>query len=223
LGVQKLVFNRYVGLPDDDCAPNKDQLRQALTDIEAMRISGDAVKLSVTVPQCFHPTSAAGCGAGRTYITIDPRGNVRPCNHSPLILGNLCRESLETILQSKQLESWHNLIPSECRKCSAFDFCGGGCKADTILNQSSKDSLMCRPFHPKEGNQFIVVSENLRPVLNPSFHQDSLPIDMDCQTRHILMNSLDGNITLKELGVLHGQKMLNLIGTMHHAGVIEFR
>ncbi|RLC18096.1 MAG: hypothetical protein DRI57_08900, partial [Deltaproteobacteria bacterium] len=97
MGARRLVFNRYVGQPGDNCAPTSAQLRQALSEIETLRVSGASVKVSGVVPQCFCTTSATGCGAGKTFITVDPTGNVRPCNHAPLILGNLRYDSLESI------------------------------------------------------------------------------------------------------------------------------
>jgi hypothetical protein len=76
MGINRLVFSRYVGLSDDECAPTVEQLKQALTDIESIQNTGAAIKLSVTIPQCFFPSSSRGCGAGRSYVTVDPWGNV---------------------------------------------------------------------------------------------------------------------------------------------------
>ena len=145
MGINRLVFSRYVGLYDDECAPTDEQLKQALTDIESIQNTGAAIKLSVTIPQCFYPSSSRGCGAGRSYVTVDPWGNVRPCNHSPLILGNLLDTSLDAMIDSEPLKTWHNLVSSQCKQCSEFALCGGGCKAEAMLNHQSYDSLIRLP------------------------------------------------------------------------------
>jgi len=152
MGINRLVFSRYVGLYDDECAPTDEQLKQALADIESIQNTGVAIKLSVTIPQCFHSSSSRGCGAGKSYITIDPWGNVRPCNYSPLILGNLLDTSLDLLdtsldamIDSEPLKTWHNLVSSQCKQCSELTLCGGGCKAEAMLNHQSYDSLIRLP------------------------------------------------------------------------------
>ncbi|MCP4350383.1 MAG: radical SAM protein [Desulfobacterales bacterium] len=223
LGVPRVVFNRYIGLPQDDCAPTTDQFKQALIEIEAMRVEGASVKLSVATPQCFHPTSTIGCEAGNSFITVDPWGNIKPCNHTSMTLGNLCCDSLDEVIDSKELEYWRNFIPTNCYRCSAFTICGGGCKAEAMLNQTNQDSLIQLPFLPKDKTEFLVLPDNLRPTTTTThFDYDDFFDGIDCQTRHILTNSLDGAATLKELGVKYGQNMLNLIGTMYKEGVVEF-
>jgi radical SAM protein with 4Fe4S-binding SPASM domain len=219
IGIKRMVFSRYVGHAEDNCAPNPEQLRQALTQIETLRVSGSAVKLSVAIPQCFHPTSALGCGAGKSYITVDPQGNVRPCNHAPLILGNLRRDSLERITNSAAMAYWHNLTPETCRDCSAFEICGGGCKAEAMLNNKPQDSLIQVPF--LSGTRFMVLPENLRPVATSRFNPQELPEGINCQIQGI-PPSFDGSLTLKEFGIRYGQNMLDCIGAMHSSGMVGF-
>jgi len=145
LGVQKVSFGRYIGLLKDDCMPTVEQFGQALNEIEALRVSGASVRLSVATPQCFQASSALGCGAGKSFITVDPWGNVRPCVRSPLILGDLRSQSLEAIMSSEKLHYWQSLIPPSCKDCSEFSLCGGGCKAEAMLNHQSYDSLIRLP------------------------------------------------------------------------------
>jgi radical SAM protein with 4Fe4S-binding SPASM domain len=145
LGVQSVVFNRYIGKIRDTCAPSFVQLHQAMADIELLREEGAAVKLSATIPQCFGENSTRACGAGKSFLTIDPWGNVKPCNHAPLILGNLTLQPLEEIIESTQSHYWENLLPETCTNCKDILICGGGCRAEAMLNQTNLDSLI-QPF-----------------------------------------------------------------------------
>ena len=222
LGVRQVVFNRYIGQSDDDCAPTPSQLKQALTDIEALRVSGANVKLSVTVPQCFHPTSATGCGAGDAFITVDPWGNVKPCNHTPMIVGNLRYDTIEQIMASQKLDYWRNLPLANCKDCAALAACGGGCRAEAMLNQSNYDSLATKPFLSEDKTDFLVLPDYLHPLATQTFSKEDFVAEIDRQSREILLNSLDGTTTLKDLGMRYGQPMLDLIGAMHHEGIVEF-
>lgn len=219
LGVKQVVFSRYVGTPSDRCAPNQEQIKYALREIESIRISGAPVKLSVSIPQCFYFSCALGCGAGVSYITIDPWGNVRPCNYSPLVGGNILFDSLDSILNSEQFKMWRNFVPKACRGCSAFLICRGGCKAEAMRNHQSKDTLMNSPF--ESSAKFTMVSEHLRPVTAGSLSDFSQEITEDALK--ILTAALNEGVTLKEIGMKHGQEMLDFIGSMHHHGMIEFK
>jgi len=62
-------------------------------------------------------------------ITIDSNGNVRICNHSRTILGNIFKHSFDEMLYSDYALSWVSNIPEYCTNCSIYDDCKGGCKA----------------------------------------------------------------------------------------------
>jgi radical SAM protein with 4Fe4S-binding SPASM domain len=73
-----------------------------------------------------------GCGAGRTYVCIQPNGNVTPCVYMPdRVMGNLRDQTLQKIIDNSPLwdllnnrdERW-----GHCGKC-AFRYYCGGCRA----------------------------------------------------------------------------------------------
>ena len=64
-----------------------------------------------------------------SYYTIDPMGNVRPCNHTPTILGNLLNESFAEITAPQRLAPFMRAVPEFCQPCRLRDTCQGGCKA----------------------------------------------------------------------------------------------
>ena len=65
----------------------------------------------------------------RKPITVDINGNVRVCNHSPVIAGNIYEKPLYEILHSDYVESWNNIIPEICKNCNWWEKCRGGCRA----------------------------------------------------------------------------------------------
>jgi radical SAM protein with 4Fe4S-binding SPASM domain len=67
-----------------------------------------------------------------SYFTISPEGDVRICNHSPVILGNILKDSLKEIYYNHpHVLRFRSNLPKECLSCShdLKDKCAGGCKA----------------------------------------------------------------------------------------------
>lgn len=62
-------------------------------------------------------------------ITINYRGDVRFCNHSPRVMGNIHKESLAAILQRESEDGYFNNIPAQCQMCDLWERCRGGCRA----------------------------------------------------------------------------------------------
>jgi len=71
------------------------------------------------------------CSAGIDWLVIDPSGRVRPCNHSPSIVGDLRTQSFEEIWNHQILKDFRamKLIPDECDGCKQRLECRGGCRA----------------------------------------------------------------------------------------------
>ena len=73
-----------------------------------------------------------GCGAGRTYVSIQPNGDVTPCVYMPgRYMGNLREKSLQEIIDNSPL--WEKLNDRDdrwghCGEC-AFRYYCGGCRA----------------------------------------------------------------------------------------------
>lgn len=62
-------------------------------------------------------------------ITINYRGDVRFCNHSPRVLGNIHTERLDQILSRSQQDGYFDSRPKECALCKLWERCRGGCRA----------------------------------------------------------------------------------------------
>ena len=62
-------------------------------------------------------------------LTINYRGDVRFCNHSPRVLGNIHKEHLIDILQHTANNGIYNTQPERCAGCELWQRCRGGCRA----------------------------------------------------------------------------------------------
>ena len=62
-------------------------------------------------------------------LTVNYRGDVRFCNHSPRVMGNIHQESLAEILERETLDGYYSTIPTKCSGCDLWERCRGGCRA----------------------------------------------------------------------------------------------
>ena len=143
LGADSVMINRFnVGGEGrnhiDELLPTPDELADALLEAEA---AGDEWKLpvfsSVPVQPClvdhtkFKNMPFGHCPActDKGYYTIGPLGNLRPCNHSPTILGNLFDNDFQTLAGNGRAAAFRTAVPGFCTDCVVADECRGGCKA----------------------------------------------------------------------------------------------
>jgi radical SAM protein with 4Fe4S-binding SPASM domain len=121
-----------------DLLPSAREVRDLLSVASAAREEfGLPISCSVAIQPCLigahsYPNLRFGfCGAGteHAYYTLDPLGNLRPCNHTPTILGNLLEESFVDLIASERLSSFVQAVPDFCHPCRLRDQCRGGCKA----------------------------------------------------------------------------------------------
>jgi radical SAM protein with 4Fe4S-binding SPASM domain len=146
LGADVLIYNRInLGAHNigyiDQLLPDPTMIQGNLDTLEEIAEKYHlAIGVSVVIEPCivdirkyknihFGWCPLAGDGS---YFTIDPEGNIRVCNHSPVILGNIKRESfIDIYYNHPYLKSFREVIPDECQDCapSLKEMCCGGCKA----------------------------------------------------------------------------------------------
>lgn len=143
MGIKSILFNRFNiggrGIAESHwLSPSVPDLRQAFRDAEnAAAKYGMHVNSGVCTPRCLvkpekHPhIGFAFCepDVSRRPITMDLLGNLRFCNHSPVNMGNIFKDDLETMVQSQYALTWKRSVPAPCQKCKVFDKCFGGCRA----------------------------------------------------------------------------------------------
>jgi radical SAM protein with 4Fe4S-binding SPASM domain len=142
-GARAVMFNRFNpggrGRTNlEMLLPSAGEVGRALAEADSASAEfGLPVSCSIPIPPCLIDTHAfphigfAYCAAGseRAYFALDPLGNLRPCNHSPTILGNLLEESFAQLTQPDRMRPFTSARPASCAGCERRVECQGGCKA----------------------------------------------------------------------------------------------
>ncbi len=228
LGARCATFSRYYGVSIPVVEPNDRELADAIRTVDHLRTEGRAVRLNPCVPQCFAPSSAKGCGAGITACTIDPRGEVRPCNHAPARLGNLLEQDIREIWSSPEALKWRSLIPVACVSCTALADCRGGCRATASQRNLSSDPLMRAP-RVQPPNVIRRIYADLRPVPRFSVRlesQGALLLRLNQVTAVTseglaIAEAMDGHLTLADLRQWFGQEAVSLAVYLYDQGLVE--
>jgi radical SAM protein with 4Fe4S-binding SPASM domain len=159
LGSRGLMFNRI----NPACKghlplmPNKMEIASALEFLNSFSKKNHyPISSSIPIQPCildmrtYRKISHGFCPSGneRSYYTIDPMGNVRICNHSPTIIGNLLESPLQEIVGSSYVSEFRQVLPEVCKSCGRAEECKGGCKAAAQVCFGSLDRN--DPFYEAE-------------------------------------------------------------------------
>jgi radical SAM protein with 4Fe4S-binding SPASM domain len=230
LGASHVAFNRYLGPELPGIEPSREELRVAIEAIETLRKADAPVQYGVGIPQCFMRNGSEGCLAGVAYVSIDPSGRVRPCAHSPTVVGSLRDASLEEIWQGEAMNVWRGLMPAACTTCAAYTDCHGGCRAVQELRSNGRDPLRDDPLHVYQPPEEIYeVPANVRPVARVRLRREDfgytvlgehgfLPVAPEAKQ---VIDACDGTQTFGELAVRLSDKALNLLGEMWQLGMLD--
>lgn len=158
LGADGIMLNRFN--PGGRGARNVDRLQLSPEEMSSVLATAQEISeqydfpisCSIAMPPCLFDTSRyprlgfGFCAAGtdRAYYTLDPTGNVRPCNHSMLILGNIRETGFWEMADSAPMADFKIARPEFCGGCAMEDKCLGGCKAAAEVCCGSP--WKCDPF-----------------------------------------------------------------------------
>jgi len=146
LGINRVMLNRFniggEGIKESrNLLLSKDELENAF--IRAGKVAselGIQVSSNVCFPECYidqtkipniYFTSCSN-DISRMPVTLDIDGNVRICNHSPVVLGNIFKDKANVIFNHQHIQDWKTVKPSFCDACDKFDHCLGGCRAAAL-------------------------------------------------------------------------------------------
>ncbi len=146
LGAGGLMYNRLnLGAHNihqaDYLLPTPAMIRENLDTLEEIGAKyGLPVAVAVVIEPCvvdvrnYEHIHFGWCplAGADSYFTIDPAGNIRICNHSPIILGNLRKDRFTDIYYNHPyIRSFRETWPVECTDCDfqLREMCRGGCKA----------------------------------------------------------------------------------------------
>jgi len=158
LGADGIMFNRFN--PGGAGGRNVELLQASPAELaDALAVANEIadqydypISCSIAMPPCLfdvesYPKLTFGfCAAGteRAYYTLDPLGNIRPCNHSTTILGNIRETSFTEMADSPAMRAFMAARPSFCDDCRLASECLGGCKA--AAEACCGDVCACDPF-----------------------------------------------------------------------------
>jgi radical SAM protein with 4Fe4S-binding SPASM domain len=122
----------------EELLPSAAQVRELLAVADAAAEEFNfPISCSIPIQPCLvdhslYPRLNFGfCAAGteRAYYTLDPLGNLRPCNHTTTVLGNLLDEPFADMIAPERMASFVAAVPDFCAPCTLRETCQGGCKA----------------------------------------------------------------------------------------------
>lgn len=230
IGVHRVTFPRYIGPPLPGMEPTAEELKTAVSQIEALMDSGASVDHGICIPQCFTSNASTGCAAGVAYVAIDPWGNVRPCNFSPTIIGSLHIHSMYDLWHSDKMNVWRALMPTECTTCAAYAVCHGGCRAVQELRSDGHDPLrgeLLTEYTPPQEIRELPAS--VQPLPNFRIREEDfgyalmgngqvIPVAREAL---VVLNACDGNVSFAELAAQFGQPGLDLLGELWELGMLD--
>lgn len=158
LGADGIMFNRFnpggAGIKNQkELMPSLEEVKKALRILDGLvGYYGVRASASVPIPKClvnsedYKNINFGYCPSGneKSYYTIDPCGNVRICNHTPSILGNLLGQDLGEVLKNPHIKKFQESFPDHCKNCKELKTCWGGCKASAQVCEGSLCG--CDPF-----------------------------------------------------------------------------
>lgn len=148
LGVQLLVFSRYLGPIRNGISIFKEELSLIIQFLENIKKTGVPISIGHCLPFCYAYLPVS-CLAGQSFSHIDYQGNLHPCSFSPNIWGNVLKEPAEKIFKTQKVTAWIKDFPQACKGCTVIDACKGGCKAIREILGIRKDPLMWEPIRKK--------------------------------------------------------------------------
>ena len=143
LGVKHIMFNRFnvggLGIQHwKSLRLTTQQLQETFATASRFLVENDMVANSgvcspicILDPKHYPGIRFAYCNTDVSHrpITVNYRGDVRYCNHSPRVLGNIHREPLSQILTQATASGYFDSVPDVCAQCSLWSRCRGGCRA----------------------------------------------------------------------------------------------
>lgn len=144
LGVTTVMVNRFNlggnGLKHrDELSLSRESLRESFKLISDFSLAHPGMNFTsgVCTPVCIlDPLDFPGIrfttcttDVKSRPITISYKGDIRFCNHSPFVLGNIWERDLKDILEDEAVAGRYAGIPEQCSSCKLYNRCKGGCRA----------------------------------------------------------------------------------------------
>ena len=142
LGIESIAYNRmsptgWAIHEIERLLPRVEQVERNLDTAERLGPKwGVRVSTAMPIPPClirierYRWVQFGFCSVGThsPNITVDPLGNVRSCNLSSEVMGNVQQDSWTEIHRSPYFQTFKRKVPKICEGCHYESSCQGGCK-----------------------------------------------------------------------------------------------
>ena len=151
LGIKTLAYNRMA--PAGAAVGSIAGLLPSVEQVEANLRTADTlgrrfeirVATAMPIPPCLIRLERYGwieygfCSTGSSSpnLVVDPWGDVRSCNLSSQVLGNIRQTSWGRIMRHSYLRPFNRALPRVCRGCTHHQSCRGGCKESALASYGS--------------------------------------------------------------------------------------
>ena len=141
-GASSVLINRFLlggrGLSyQDELALSRKQLNGMLdTTEEVLSLSNRYGSVGTEIPLCAINSPekykmlgyGTKCAAAKDFFVIDPAGQVRTCNHSPRVVGNVFDDDIIGDKEYWSVFANSDYHPSICHSCKSVSHCDCGCR-----------------------------------------------------------------------------------------------
>ncbi len=132
MGVKAVSISRYIADQRGhvDMGLGADEIKDVALKLSMLQQKGTVFFFKTGVPFCATSQTLRGsyCLAGILQCCITANLKVKWCPLTEETVGDLKKDDLESIWDSRKRERWANAIPEECTHCAVLSQCGGGCK-----------------------------------------------------------------------------------------------
>jgi pyrroloquinoline quinone biosynthesis protein E len=166
LGAKQISYNRMspTGGAIHHIARLMPTVEQVEADLDVAESLGPALGLTVgtamPLPPCLFRIERykwvrfgfCSTGTASPNLVVDPAGNVRSCNLSSGILGNLARQSWAEIMANPYPREFRRNVPDLCKGCAYERSCNGGCKESgfaTFGDATHPEPFVWLALHPE--------------------------------------------------------------------------
>ena len=192
-GVDEIYIDRYEdgGIGASNSAnmklkPTNNQFREALSQIIEVRnlnlIPKNNIAFGTAIPFCvdtrlFSEGLLSTCTAGTGFCAVNPNGEVRLCNQSEVIYGNIFDEDIDIIWSPERTCNYRSLdwVEEPCKSCRMLDACQSGCRVDANCKKPFTIDYALRDEDDpiiKENIELINKEKLVRKMLYESFEPE---------------------------------------------------
>jgi len=154
-GASSVLLNRFLpggrGLKyQDELLLSKEQLNQML-DVaeEVLSLSHRYGHVGTEFPLCVvknnkkykYLSYGMKCAAAKEFFVVDPSGQIRTCNHSPRVVGQVLDNEMIKDHAYWDIFAQSKYHPTMCRSCKSISICDGGCREVANILHGSPDAL----------------------------------------------------------------------------------